>query len=140
MKVLLFTLFLFLSFQISAHEKSSSFCDSFAFDSYRHQCVDKIMTIEYYDDRALDVCRRMNFDSSRMECLGVIGNKEYENIEVTDCGRMTFDNEILLCLGRRGEIVSYRHEHYSHSPHYPHRHCGRYPVIWYPGIDVRIKF
>lgn len=139
MKILSLSLLLFLSFQLSAHERSESFCDSFAFDSYRHQCVDKIVNIDYFDNRALDVCRRMNFDSSRMECLSVIGNKEYERIEITDCGRMTFDNEILLCLGRRGESVSYRHERFPHS-HYPHRRCGHYPVIWYPGIDVTIKF
>jgi hypothetical protein len=134
MKFLSFILLILLSFQISAHERNSSFCDSFTFDSYRHQCVDKIISIDYFDNRALEVCRRMTFDSGKMECLSVIGNKEYDRMEVSDCGRMTFDNEILMCLGRRGEFVSYRRDHYSH------RHCGHYPVIWYPGIDVRIKF
>lgn len=104
MKSLLIVISLFLGVA-NAGDRSRAYnvvCKPMTFDSQRNECISKIKPFNYFDNIALQVCASIQFDSNKISCLGVIGNKSYEVYEADSCLRQPFELSKMQCLEEMG--------------------------------------
>ena len=105
MKILLTLLALLSTTALFAGDRNSAYeaiCKNMTFESERNNCIAKIRPYNYFNDTALMICAGFNFDSTKMECLGYISDKFYDNYEVETCRNSTFDSQKLACLRDNG--------------------------------------
>ena len=105
MKSLIVFAALLTSFATFAGDRNTAYevvCRDMSFESDRTKCIQVIKPFNYFDDRALQICPLMAFDSKKIECLGYIGDKRYEAYEVEACRNATFESEKLKCLRDNG--------------------------------------
>ncbi|MDO9182985.1 MAG: hypothetical protein Q7U04_11285 [Bacteriovorax sp.] len=108
MKIALFLALLFLDLAY-AGDKTTAYnlvCKPMSFETDRNNCIFKISKYLYFDNKALGICADINFDSNKISCLEVIGNKVYEGYEMNMCLNETFESKKLECLNRLGSIYS----------------------------------
>lgn len=95
---------LFLSVAHAGDRNSAynTICKPMTFEPERDECVAKIKVYSYFDDRGLGVCKSVVFDSNKISCLGLIGDRTYEDFEMDHCINQTFESEKLSCLKESG--------------------------------------
>lgn len=100
MKAFLITVSLFLSVAHAADRNAAynAICKPMTFESERAACMTKVKNYSYFDDRGLKVCKSQVFDSNKLSCLDLIGDKFYEAFEMDHCINQTFESEKLQCL------------------------------------------
>jgi uncharacterized Fe-S cluster protein YjdI len=109
MKVQVLAMSLFLSFicNVQAGDRTSAYnaiCKPMPFETNRNECMAKVKLYNYFDNRALGICAALAFDSGKMSCLDLIGNKTYEGYEMDSCIHQTFESKKLECLQENGSI------------------------------------
>jgi hypothetical protein len=83
-------------------------CKDLTFESDRNKCVETIRPHSYFDDQALAMCAAFTFDSNKIQCLGLIGGKQYDAYEIDACRNTTFDSDRLRCLQTNGRPANNR--------------------------------
>lgn len=105
-----------LSAQAAGRQEASEICSSMSFDSGKSACINSIRNYEYFDNGAIDICSGMSFDSGKLQCVVAIGNKTYENYEISACETQSFDSGKVSCLTNGGRT-------FRRSPPPPQRAC-----------------
>lgn len=108
MKSLILALTLFSSLaaiSAQASDRTAAYnliCKPMTFESDRANCLSKVKQYTYFDKRGLTFCAGLNFDTNKLSCLAVIGDKVYEGYEMDQCMSLTFESQKIDCLTENG--------------------------------------
>jgi hypothetical protein len=87
---------------LGTREDAYKICQQLPFQSDRNECIQKLRRYRYFDDRALEICSSLTFAREKVDCIWVIGDKEYENYEINNCIGQTFPSDRVKCLRESG--------------------------------------
>lgn len=109
MKAILIIVTTFLSLSIMAADRNAAYeqiCKPLPFDTSRRDCANKLKKYSYFDDRALYFCSTLAFDSSRLSCMELVGDRVYEEYEMESCLNEVFESKKLECLKTSGTVYN----------------------------------
>ncbi len=108
MKLILTLLLAFISTFALAADRNTAYeliCKPLNFESERQNCLSKIRSFQYFDDRALKFCSERTFDSNKLDCTLKIAQRMYEDFEYNHCMSLTFESQQIECLKTSGTVL-----------------------------------
>lgn len=107
MKTMLVAVLLMASISHGAgrEEAYNGICKTMSFDSNKNSCMEKLKEFRYFSEGAISICTSLSFDSGKISCVTAIGDKRYENYELSSCAGQSFDSSKLKCLTDNGRKI-----------------------------------
>ncbi len=103
--------FLFFAQTLYANDRDVVYdqvCRSLNFESSKKDCVNRIERYEYFDLSAATLCGKLSFDNDKLACIDAIGNREYARYEIDECSRTEIFNSGVVSCLRIRGQEAYR--------------------------------